>query len=69
MKFNLYISVLDPICSLHFLFIYMAFCIFNHELHFYDKECCHISKGKVKCTLVQALRLCTGRKAHRGVEV
>jgi len=21
---------------------------------------------KVKCTLVQALRLCTGRKAHRG---
>ena len=25
-----------------------------------------ISKGKVKCTLVQALRLCTGRTAHRG---
>jgi hypothetical protein len=23
-------------------------------------------KGKVKCTLVQALRLCTGRKTHRG---
>ena len=23
-------------------------------------------KGKVKCTLVQALRLCTGRTAHRG---
>jgi hypothetical protein len=23
-------------------------------------------KVKVKCTLVQALRLCTGRKAHRG---
>ena len=22
--------------------------------------------GKVKCTLVQSLRLCTGRKAHRG---
>ena len=22
--------------------------------------------GKVKCTLVQALRLCTGRTAHRG---
>ena len=22
-------------------------------------------KGKVKCTLVQALRLCTGRTAHR----
>jgi len=24
------------------------------------------SKTKVKCTLVQALRLCTGRMAHRG---
>jgi len=24
-----------------------------------------VKKGKVKCTLVQALRLCTGRKAHR----
>jgi len=23
-------------------------------------------KGKVKCTLVQALRLCTGHTAHRG---
>jgi len=23
-------------------------------------------KGKVKCTLVQALKLCTGRMAHRG---
>jgi len=26
----------------------------------------HIMKGTVKCTLVQALRLCTGRMAHRG---
>ena len=25
-----------------------------------------IGKDKVKCTLVQALRLCTGRTAHRG---
>jgi hypothetical protein len=25
-----------------------------------------VCKGKVKCTLVQALRLCTGRTAHRG---
>jgi hypothetical protein len=24
------------------------------------------SKVKVKCTLVQALRLCTGRTAHKG---
>jgi hypothetical protein len=32
-------------------------------------EACHIVKPKevkVKCTLVQALRLCTGRTAHRG---
>jgi len=29
---------------------------------------CNITEGKkkVKCTLVQALRLCTGRTAHRG---
>ena len=26
-------------------------------------------KKKVKCTLVQALRLCTGRTAHRGSRV
>jgi len=25
----------------------------------------HDGKAKVKCTLVQALRLCTGRTAHR----
>jgi hypothetical protein len=28
-----------------------------------------IIKIKVKCILVQALRLCTGRTAHTGVEV
>ena len=27
---------------------------------------CWILSGKVKCTLVQALRLCTGRTTHRG---
>jgi len=27
------------------------------------------SVGKVKCTLVQPLRLCTGRTAHRGSRV
>jgi len=26
----------------------------------------NLDKGKVQCTLVQALRLCTGRTAHRG---
>jgi len=25
-----------------------------------------VGKGKVKCAFVQALRLCTGRTAHRG---
>ena len=30
----------------------------NLEIRFCEK--------KVKCTLVQALRLCTGRTAHRG---
>ena len=27
---------------------------------------CYPNQVKVKCTLVQALRLCTGRTAHRG---
>jgi hypothetical protein len=27
------------------------------------------NKDNVKCTLVQALRLCTGRTAHRGLEI
>ena len=27
---------------------------------------CYVKVKKVKCTLVQALRLCTGRMAHRG---
>ena len=31
-----------------------------------DSETSHIKKVKVKCTLVQALRLCTGPTAHRG---
>jgi len=29
----------------------------------------HRTQVKVKCTLVQALMLCTGRTAHRGNEV
>ena len=31
-----------------------------------DQEVLTKVKVKVKCTLVQALRLCTGRTAHRG---
>ena len=34
---------MDLIYILHFLFIYMSYYIFNHELHFHDKECCHVS--------------------------
>ena len=30
------------------------------------RPCEIVRKGKVKCTLVQALRLCRGRMAHRG---
>ena len=29
-------------------------------------QCLNRNKSKVQCTLVQALRLCTGRTAHRG---
>jgi hypothetical protein len=35
-------------------------CLSNHNITF------KMLKVKVKCTLVQALRLCTGRTAHRG---
>jgi len=34
-----------------------------YSTDFYDTIC---GKKKVKCALVQALRLCTGRTAHRG---
>ena len=40
-----------------------------HWINFNEMWCLRIfrkDKGKVKCTLVQALRLCTGRTAHRG---
>jgi len=33
------------------------------------KDARFIKRSKLKCTIVQALRLCTGRTAHRGVEV
>ena len=35
------------------------------QLSLLDDLQCNV-KVKVKCTLVQALRLCTGRTAHRG---
>ena len=44
---------------------------FQSEYYLHSFRQTHLSarlawKGKVKCTLVQALRLCTGRTAHRG---
>ena len=56
-----------------------GFVFFTYRTAFYNRDsarnvgnsegstCARIClKGKVKCTLVQALRLCTGRTAHRG---
>jgi hypothetical protein len=43
-----------------------VFCIMYFQGHKHP----HISfKNKIKCTLVQALRLCTGRTTHRGRKV
>jgi hypothetical protein len=49
------------------LLLLPSICILRNghlDYHF----CCPLLTGykKVKCTLVQALRLCTGRTAHRG---
>jgi len=38
--------------------MYIAFVLYGYFIR--------VIKVKVKCTLVQALRLCTGRAAHRG---
>ena len=55
------------------------YCVKFHQYHFKWCDCIfhstfwhqwtgqhHQLSDKVKCTLVQALRLCTGHKAHRG---
>ena len=39
---------------------------FRHKNILVTRQTFLLSKVKVKCTLVQALRLCTGRTAHRG---
>ena len=50
------------IFSLHLIYWKAVFCtalhVFPYVYHYY--------KVKLKCTLVQAPRLCTGRTAHRG---
>jgi hypothetical protein len=40
--------------------------ILYKTIHVVQNVCMRKGKVKVKCTLVQALRLCTGRTAHRG---
>ena len=50
----------------------LNFCAFPQVIHVYKKASLTFSdeaKKKVKCTLVQALRLCTSRTVHKGVEV
>jgi len=45
----------------------LTFCAVFCIMYFQGHEHPHISfKNKIIFTLVQALRLCTGRKAHRG---
>ena len=46
------------------LFQYLTSTCFEQAAHHQE-----VSKVRVKCTLVQALRLCTGRTAHRGSRV
>jgi hypothetical protein len=36
------------------------------HLDLFSLSLSYTQKEKIKCTLVQALRLCTGRTAHRG---
>ena len=52
---------------------YLRTCsIISHRILFRMRNVSHkilAGKVKVKVTLVKALRLCTGRAAHRGVEV
>jgi hypothetical protein len=38
----------------------------GEKMSFPVRHYIHLYKGKVKCTLVQALRLCGGRTAYRG---
>jgi hypothetical protein len=44
----------------------MWWCPILHEIQFFKTVPLRNKVKKVKCTLVQALRLCKGRTAHRG---
>ena len=47
------------------ILFYWSFCRGIPTFNFTYSSCITCYKVKVKCTLVQALRLCTGRTAHR----
>jgi len=48
---------------------FLLSCYHKHiQIHVRKQETCLV-KSKEKVTLVQALKLCTGRTAHRGIEV
>jgi len=46
--------------------IYVDYCTIWCEIKLTHLKGKTEGKGEVKCTLVQALKLCTGRTAHRG---
>jgi hypothetical protein len=54
------------------LFVCYAFIIKSNSVYVgrieyvCEENCTNLFKKKVQCTLVQVLRLCTGRTAHRG---
>jgi hypothetical protein len=50
------------------LLLYACFAWTVSLYFFYNRyvEMLNLKVKKIKCTLVQALRLCTGRRAHRG---
>jgi hypothetical protein len=71
--FNTYIIVILKFIS-DIPYSYVVVCLYGFSL--FIQRCsnwaksryhiCHFVKGKVKCTLVQELRLCTGCTAQRG---
>ena len=48
------------------MFVTMATSTLTTQLSFWHDCCSMLITKKVKCTLVQALRLCTGHTSHRG---
>jgi hypothetical protein len=62
-------NIVRTVCYCNFnttLFIYL---LINDNTYVNKRKIHYTKKVKVKCILVQALRLCTSSTAHRGVEV